>query len=303
MRGIIAFVLALSITAIAAVASGSAIDEAKAALAAKDNVTAIRLATAALDVSNISKVDIAMLRVVRGQAYLLAEEYDAAIADFTAAIDVPATPKDTCAALGNIFIFRGDAYQGLRRFRDAAEDFKRAVVCEPENAVVRFKLGTAYFYFDRTNAVDALSEAIKLKPGYLEALMERAKNYENMQDFDKALADYGEILRIDPNNAGAYHNRATIYSALGRVDDALADCDKAIALDPANPLSFLNRAYLHFFKKDIKAARADLDRAKALYDDPVLNQKFRKMFGPVFSKQIEWELAQLDDDLTNASAQ
>jgi len=297
-RAIFGSILALVIAAGAAPAN--TVDAARAALAAKDNASAVELATDALGAANISKADATALHVVRGQAYLAEEQYDDAIVDIGAAIDASAAPGDVCAALGDVFVIRGDANIGLRRFRDASNDFTKAVLCEPGNPAVRYKLGTAYFHFDKTNARDAFNEAIRLKPDYLEAVIARARNYENMRDFDKALVDYGEALRLDPGNALTYNDRATIYSILGRLDDALADYNKSIELDSANFLAYLNRAYLYYRKKDYKAARMDLDYAKQLRSDPKLNEEFDKHNTPAFLKRLEADLDQLDEDLTNA---
>jgi len=299
-RAILAYIMTLLMATGAAVAGASAVDAAKAALAAKDDASAIKLTTNALGEAGTSKADATALHVIRGQAYLAEEQFDDAVADFNAVIDPSAAPTDVCAASGDVFVFRGDAYVGLRRFRDGSEDFKRALLCEPENAIVRLKLGGAYFYFDKTSAVGAFNEAIRLKPDYKEAFVSRGQNFENMQEFDKALADYGEVLRLDPDDARTYNNRATIYSALGRLDEALADYNKSIKLKPTDFMSFLNRAYLYYWKKDYKAARADVEKAKQLRADPKAKPDLIKLSNSPFLKRVDADMAQLDEDLANA---
>jgi tetratricopeptide (TPR) repeat protein len=44
------------------------------------------------------------------------------------------------------------------------------------------------------------TKALELNPTYFKALMRRAKLYEELDQLDKALADYKELHGLEPNN-------------------------------------------------------------------------------------------------------
>jgi tetratricopeptide (TPR) repeat protein len=275
------------------------IKAAEAVLKAGDAAGAVELADAELSEASITPAEAKALHAVRGRAHLVMEAYSEAVDDLTAAIGQDTAPKDVCAALGDLFVPRGDAYMGLRKFRLASEDFARAAECEPDSADVQMKLGMAYFYFDREQAVTAFNEALKLRPNDPHILELRGKNYENMGKSDLAIADYTAELRLKPNDAQAYNNRATAYNKSGLEREALADFDKSIELDPTDFMSFLNRADLHYTLGEFEAAKADLKKAQELYQNPKVKADLEKKAGIAFARSIEASMARLEDDLNN----
>lgn len=86
-------------------------------------------------------------------------------------------------------------------------------------------------------AIDACSRAIKsgrykghdLARQYLYRGVERRLK----QDYDLALADFGDAARIDKKFADAFYNRCVIYNLKGDFDHALADCSQAVKLGPS----------------------------------------------------------------------
>ena len=86
-------------------------------------------------------------------------------------------------------------------------------------------------------AIDACSRAIKsgrykgheLARQYLYRGVERRLK----QDFDQALADFGEAARVDKKYADAFYNSCAIYNVKADYDHAIADCSQAIKLGPS----------------------------------------------------------------------
>ncbi|MGO8911375.1 MAG: tetratricopeptide repeat protein [Bradyrhizobium sp.] len=86
-------------------------------------------------------------------------------------------------------------------------------------------------------AIDACSRAIKsghykgheLARQYLYRGVERRLK----QDFDQALADFGEAARIDKKYADAFYNSCVIYNVKADYDHAVADCSQAVKLGPS----------------------------------------------------------------------
>ena len=62
---------------------------------------------------------------------------------------------------------------------------------------------------------------------------------EQIQVFEKAIADYTQAIRLDPNNAIAYMERGLTNLQKGDNEKAINDCNHSLRLDPNN-----NRTYL-----------------------------------------------------------
>lgn len=134
-------------------------------------------------------------------------------------------------------------------------------------------------------AIAACSRAIKsgrykghdLARQYLNRGVERRLK----QDFELALADYGEAARIDNKYADAFYNRCVIYNLKGDYDHALADCSQAIKLGPSPSATaesggerlgkdrtisdyYSERGFAYLKKDDYVHAVLDLDNAVRL---------------------------------------
>jgi Tfp pilus assembly protein PilF len=98
------------------------------------------------------------------------------------------------------------------------------------------------------------------------------------QDYDLALADYGEAARIDNKYADAFYNRCVIYNLRGDYDHALADCSLAVKLGPSPSATaesggerlgkdrtisdyYSERGFAYLKKDDYARAVLDLDNA------------------------------------------
>jgi tetratricopeptide (TPR) repeat protein len=75
-------------------------------------------------------------------------------------------------------------------------------------------------------AIEELSEAIRLKPDFSRALNARGYVYLLKRDYPHAAADFDEAIRLDPNYINAYHNRSVARRALGDAAGAAADLQK-----------------------------------------------------------------------------
>ncbi len=124
-------------------------------------------------------------------------------------------------------------------------------------------------------AVDAYTRALAAGDLDLEALAVTYNNrgvaYNELGDFDRAIADYREALDLKPGDRTtlrnlriAYVRRAVAAANLGRYEEALADLDTAVELAPDHPLAYLRRAEVYMELGDFDAARRDIARAERL---------------------------------------
>lgn len=153
---------------------------------------------------------------------------------------------------------------GTLESRAAADDSK---ICAKESGEI---------------AIDACSRVIKsgrykghdLARQYLYRGVERRLK----QDYDLALADFGDAARIDKKYADAFYNRCVIYNLKGDYDHALADCSQAVKLGPSPSATaetggerlgndrtisdyYSERGFAYLKKDDYSRAMLDLDNA------------------------------------------
>jgi Tfp pilus assembly protein PilF len=153
---------------------------------------------------------------------------------------------------------------GTRESRAAADDSR---ICAKESGEI---------------AIDACSRVIKsgrykghdLARQYLYRGVERRLK----QDYDLALADFGDAARIDKKYADAFYNRCVIYNLKGDYDHALADCSQAVKLGPSPSATaesggerlgndrtisdyYSERGFAYLKKDDYVRAVLDLDNA------------------------------------------
>lgn len=95
-------------------------------------------------------------------------------------------------------------------------------------------------------AIDQYSEAIRLKPDYVLAFMNRGTAYYKLHHYQQTIHDYNQVIRLNPNYADAYNNRGLAYGRLGQFQQAVDNFNEAIRLKPNYTSAFSNRglAYL-----------------------------------------------------------
>jgi tetratricopeptide (TPR) repeat protein len=123
-----------------------------------------------------------------------------------------------------------------------------------------------------TSALISYQRAINLYSDYAQAHYNLATAYEDVLDWDKALAEYQVAVRANPQLYFAYNNLARLYmlrrndfaNALAVIDQALS-VDSAILQQPAVRYSLLkNRGWAYIGLKLYALAEAELTNALAL---------------------------------------
>ncbi|GAB4537170.1 MAG: hypothetical protein Kow0063_23550 [Anaerolineae bacterium] len=136
--------------------------------------------------------------VNRGYVYWRLNDFDAALADFEAAISHD--PQNLGA-----YLYIGRLYE---RFDD---------------------LEQALLWYDRAITVESISSQAHRERS--QAYSERGGIYEKQGNNQAALKDYDQAILVDPDNADAYYTRGRLYEQLGRNDEALADYIQVLLID------------------------------------------------------------------------
>jgi tetratricopeptide (TPR) repeat protein len=116
--------------------------------------------------------------------------------------------------------------------------------------------------FDR--AIADYNKAIELDPRYAAAYNNRGYVYRQKGELDRAIADYSKAIELDPNDFRAYNNRGHAYRQKGELDRAITDFNKTIALLPKEVYGWRGRALSRALASDLHGAMADISEALRL---------------------------------------
>ena len=77
-------------------------------------------------------------------------------------------------------------------------------------------------------ALRLLDSALTVTPRDASRLQQRGRAYRELEQFDKALADYTQAIVLDRRFATAYGGRAIVQQRLGNAAASFADIDSAL---------------------------------------------------------------------------
>jgi tetratricopeptide (TPR) repeat protein len=125
------------------------------------------------------------------------------------------------------------ALYGAGRFREAEERCRESLRLDATRVDARINLGnTLAVLGDLDGALSNLDEALRRRPGSVEAWTTRGLVRMAQGAPDDALASYARALEIDPNNAEARNVLGVAFARLGRPDDARRELARAVQLAP-----------------------------------------------------------------------
>jgi tetratricopeptide (TPR) repeat protein len=168
------------------------------------------------------------------------------------------------------------------------------LIVTPQTADEHFQRATEYLNKkDYQKAIEAYTEALKLNPRHAKAYFNRALAQFNLKNYDKAIEDATQAININPQYAEAYHNRGTAYASQARYTEALADIDQAIKLNPQLAEAYFSRGVINQALGKIDVAITEYTRAITL--DPKL---FKAYFnrGAAYYKNKDYDKALHDFD-------
>ncbi|MGW5650019.1 tetratricopeptide repeat protein [Streptomyces humi] len=253
-------------------------------------VTALtQLMTAA---PQLATVDQALIRCLRGREHRTANNYQQALADYAAAVELdPGLDRahygrglthlflgryeEALAGLdravelnpdeGEYIADRGITHRALERYDDALADLDRAVGLHPDNAWVIAQRGILHRAMERyDDAVADFDRAVGLDPDDAWTVVQRGITHRVMERYADAVADFDRAIEINDTYSLAIAHRGETHRLVGRPDDALADFDRAVALDPSDAWTVGSRGQTHHALGHYEEALTDLNRAVEL---------------------------------------
>ncbi len=173
----------------------------------------------------------------QGQIFYERMEYDRSIDNYTQALEIEPSGRENY----KIYFDRGRAYFKNRDYEKAIYDYTRALELTPNSEnesrfIILEARGHAYLLNKQyEQSIRDFSNALALKPRHAFAKFiynNRAWDYYNMQQFDKAIDDFTKAISIDSKFDSAYYGRGQTWYQKGDLERAMFDAKEALRLSP-----------------------------------------------------------------------
>jgi tetratricopeptide (TPR) repeat protein len=172
---------------------------------------AIKYFTSSLPGSSTRYIDNIPIFLFRGNAFLLAEKYEDAVADYTTAINL--NPKFAEAYLNRstVYSLQGDHVRAIA-------DYTTALDLNPQDADAYNNQGNIYsLQGDHVRAITSFTTAINLDSENAVAYNNRGNAYSAQRNYAEAIADYTTAINLKPKFSEAYLNKASTYERMGDI--------------------------------------------------------------------------------------
>ncbi|MFA6320475.1 MAG: tetratricopeptide repeat protein [Candidatus Omnitrophota bacterium] len=181
----------------------------------------------------------------------------------------------------------GTAYQDLKLYDKAEEQFTTAISIAPDYADAHLSLGNIYFekgLYDK--AIEETRKSEKLNPDVLTSHFNVANSYLKMGRYEDAIKEYGIFLDKQPFHLQANNNLGNIYFKMGRYDDAIKQFKKALQIKANYMDAWYNLANTYMAKGDYDAA---INTYKDLLKEKPSNYKARNNLSNIYVKMGRYD--------------
>ncbi|MGK2907453.1 MAG: XrtA/PEP-CTERM system TPR-repeat protein PrsT [Desulfuromonadales bacterium] len=193
---------------------------------------------------------------ILGSAYLLQKNYDLAMTEIEAAIEIDPDLAQAHLKKGLFNLAAGKNRQGevdlanavnaapeilntrlllvtyyLRQhnYPMALQVLEEGLAITSDSALIYNMMAAAYFGQNKADAaVQSLQKAKKLKPEYLTPYFNLANYHASRKDYPAALQEYQDVLQVAPDSLQALLKSAALYELTGQNDQAALFYDKAV---------------------------------------------------------------------------
>ena len=237
-------------------------------------VLAPEVAPAEIGVSDTARLEAIQL-YNNGVDKLTSGDFNGAITDFTAALELDPTDADT-------FYNRGYSYHVLGNYQAAFEDYGSATELNPEFAdAFGNRCYAAYLLKNYDEALVSCEAAIALKDNNPDFFVNRGNTYDDLaviasdsgdtelaaQYHEQAIADYDTAIGLKPEHAKAYYNRALAYNRISDHLAAVTDYSASIERSSNFAEAYFNRGISYYQLDQLELAIADLTKAAEIFGE------------------------------------
>jgi tetratricopeptide (TPR) repeat protein len=261
--------------------SASHLEKAREAAAGGDVDVALEEYHQALE-EDAAPEDKFMAFTERGELYHKQEEWDAAVADYSAALKVTQEDGRPVGDQNLVYMKRAEVYLTQEDWTAVVADLDQVLAQQPDHYEALARRGYAHLQLRNFEEaikdlkaslqgdVVAANAELDNKRNLLDAYYRLAEAMRQLGEFNQAVQYYGEALTLaqdKDDQAEILAARGFVYSELNDNEKALADLDQALALQPEMALAYAYRSYVYGDLADYEAAIADATKAVELGSD------------------------------------
>ena len=163
------------------------------------------------------------------------------------------------------YFLKGMNFKEMGDTARAISSMQTAVEQDPQYYSAFIQLGILYASKKNPLALEYYQNAIKINSASLEAFYGKAKFYQDMNQWNKAVSAYEELLQIDPEYKSGLYNLGVIYLLhLKLYEKAINYFNQAIASDPKYAEAYYARATCYQLKGDKSKAAEDFKIAQKI---------------------------------------
>jgi serine/threonine protein kinase/tetratricopeptide (TPR) repeat protein len=158
----------------------------------------------------------------------------------------------------------GDAKHNMGDELGALPSYQRAIELDPNFAMAYARLGTVYGNLDQTQLSEQnRQKAFELRDraSEREKLYIMSHYYADSRQLDKGITALEMYRQTYPRDPTPYNNLGVIYNQLGQFDNALASSKRAVELDPDMMSGYENTAVAYAGLNRLEEARATINTA------------------------------------------
>ncbi|RHZ64066.1 hypothetical protein Glove_326g36 [Diversispora epigaea] len=160
-----------------------------------------------------------------------------------------------------ILKLRGIMFKGLGRFKEAREDFTKALEIKEKASTYRYRSQIHVVLKNLDAALNDLNAALELDHNDKEADTLRNKVLSQLKKFNEALTGLNKTLVSNPYDISALTERGCVYLSMKRYDEALTDLNRALQSQPKTVRALLIRAKVYRIRNDFSLSLEDLNTA------------------------------------------
>ncbi|MEN3001535.1 MAG: tetratricopeptide repeat protein [Armatimonadota bacterium] len=227
--------------------------------------------------------------LLAGSLAMLKSDWKQAYAEFSQAVRV--RPNDF-----RIHYNLGIAAYQMGRKEEARQHLQRTVQLKPDYTTAWKALGMVYEALKQPReAVRAYSEALQREPDDLPTRLKRAQLFQQIEEWENALADYQHLAKIYPKNPDAHLGAGLILMRLQRYAEAKSYLGRALQLhhagEPIYWAILTEIAYCELHLKEYGKAREHF--AEVLKYNPRNGRAYEGQFRVLQAQEAEQEILPL----------
>lgn len=182
-----------------------------------------------------------------------------------------------------VYINLAKCYMGLKDFKSAEENLKKAEEIDSKNPQIYINMGNLSYYQNKLDkAISYYKYSLKFKFADLnEILVNMGVCYIKKGEIEEGIETLKEVFNFNPKNASAHYNLGYAYYLKGDYYEALKEFEKAMFLDPNlfTIDSLYYKAEIYYKIKEYEKAKKELEKILKINKNHLkANQLLLKIF-------------------------